>query len=508
MLLDFTKTETTAFDADLCIVGSGAAGLTLAAHLAGRCRVLVVEAGGTRWDTEGLAGEAADWAFTGFVDGRARGYGGATRRWAGQLIRLDPIDFARRDWVPHSGWPITAAALDPFYDRAEAFLGVSGAAYDARLWGKAGLTPPALDGTGVYARFTAYMRRPDFTRHLGGGLFRGERAGLLLNAAGVRLEHDGAGVRTLSIRGPGGRSGTVTARAFALCGGGIANPRLLLASGLGGGLTGRFFQDHPSGTTGIVHHPDTRAVQDHFRRRRIGGVRYWPKLALTEAEQRRARSLNANCIMLYDYADASALSRAKALIGAATGRHPGRAAAAALRVLPHVPELVGRGVHAVATGQQPAFRPSRVMIKAHVEQRPDPDNRITLGNECDQFGMPLPRLHWRVHKEELRSLRLVTDAAGRAFSRLGWGEIVPEPWLDGEPDAARPHLEDTYHHHGTTRMSAAPSEGVVDADCRVWDVPNLFVAGSSVFPTSGYANPTLTIVALAIRLADTLERRL
>jgi choline dehydrogenase-like flavoprotein len=122
--------------------------------------------------------------------------------------------------------------------------------------------------------------------------------------------------------------------------------------------------------------------------------------------------------------------------------------------------------------------------------------------------MPLPRLHWRVHKEELRSLRLVTDAAGRAFSRLGWGEIVPEPWLDGEPDAARPHLEDTYHHHGTTRMSAAPSEGVVDADCRVWDVPNLFVAGSSVFPTSGYANPTLTIVALAIRLADTLERRL
>ena len=519
MLLDFLRTgDTTAFDADVCIVGSGAAGLTLAAHLGGGLRVLIVEAGGRRVGLDGLAGESADWAFGGFEQGRARSFGGATRLWAGQCIRLDPIDFDRRDWVPHSGWPITAGELAPFYDRAEAFLGVPGAVYDSTIWRRAGIGVPCFQDADVAPKFTVYMPQPDFTRQIGRRLVRERSVDILLNAAVtcIELDADGRRVEGLALRGDGGRAGRVRARAFVLCGGGIENPRILLASntvmaeGVGNarGLVGRFFQDHPSGTTGVIAAGRPAAVQNQFRTLRQGGIRSWPKLALTEAAQRRGRTLNANALMLYEYDEHSALTRAKAAVAAATARAPGRVAAEGVRLLRHMPELAGRALHMAATGKAPVFKPRRVMLKAHVEQRPDPDNRVTLGRERDRFGVPLPRLAWRVHAEELRTLRAVTEAVGEVCLRQGWGELSVAPWLDAGAEAARPHLEDTYHHHGATRMAATAAEGVTDPHCQVFGTDNLYVAGSSVFPTSGYANPTLTIVALAIRLGDALRQRL
>ena len=517
MILDFNRTgDTTAFEADVCIVGSGAAGLTVAAHLGRRLRVLVAEAGGHQPDAGSLVGEAADWAFNGFEAGRARVFGGGTTLWAGQCIRLDPIDFERRSWVPHSGWPITADALSPFYDRAEAFMGVPGAVYDSRTWQRCGIPVPCFAGADVQAKFSVFMPQPDFAKHVGRALVGRGNVDLLLNAAVTSVDvHTGGAVAGLAIRGEGGRAGQVRARAYVLCGGGIENARILLASdsvmaggvGNGHGLVGRFFQDHPSGTTAVIAPCETAVVQNQFRQLRKAGRRYWPKLALTEAAQRRSQTLNANAIMLYDYDEQSPLTRAKAVVAAARARKPAKIATEGMRLLRHAPELGYRAAHTVATGKAPTFRPSRVMLKAHVEQPPDPDNRVSLSAERDRFGMPLPRLAWRVGTEELRTLGAVTDAVGAVFHRLGWGEMKREPWLDEGPAAARAHLHDTYHHHGTTRMAAAASEGVTDTDCLVFGTKNLYVAGSSVFPTCGYANPTLTIVALAIRLGDHLARQ-
>ena len=229
-------------------------------------------------------------------------------------------------------------------------------------------------------------------------------------------------------------------------------------------------------------------------------------MALTEAAQRKHRTLNANSLMLYDYAEDSALTRAKS--AAANLRKPAALARDTMRLLPHVPELAARMTHTVVTGKAPIFKPSQVMLKTHIEQRPDPGNRVTLGNDCDRFGLPLPRITWRLHPEELRTMRVMTEAVGAEFRRLGWGEMSVAPWLDGTEASARPHVEDTYHHHGTTRMATSDAEGVTDPDCKVFGTDNLFIASSSLFPTSGYANPTLTIVALAIRLAATLQQRL
>jgi choline dehydrogenase-like flavoprotein len=532
MILDFRNPASgTAFDTDLCIVGSGAAGLSLAHLLGGALRVLVVEAGdrdppaGT---DDFLAGEAADFPFAGFTAGRRRAFGGATRAWFGQCLRFEPIDFAPRDWVAHSGWPLDRAALDPFYDRAEQVLRVGTPAaatcYDAGIWQAAGLAGGDAFAPHIVPRFTVYCPQPDFTRLFGRHYFRDHPAvTVLLNAAatGIALAASGERVAGLRVRGEdghagGGRHALVQARAFVLCGGGIENPRLLLASrdvqraGIGNAhdLVGRFFQDHPSADTGSIATLRPRALQARFRKRRHGGLLVWPKLALTEAAQRDGRLLNATSLLRYDYNAVSALTRAKSLAEAVQARRPAAVAREALRLLPALPELAARGAHTLATGQAPVFTASRIWLKAHIEQVPDPANRITLADACDRFGVPRARLHWRTNALELATMRAITAAVGEALARQGYGEMTPAAWLDAGEAGARDAFEDNYHHAGTTRMATTPAAGVVDPDCRVFGVDNLYVAGGSVFPTSGYANPTLTIVALAIRLADLLRRRL
>jgi choline dehydrogenase-like flavoprotein len=260
--------------------------------------------------------------------------------------------------------------------------------------------------------------------------------------------------------------------------------------------------------TGFVATGQPRAVQEQFRKLRRRRVTYWPKLSFTEAAQRRGGYLNANGLMAYDYADDSALIRARQLVAAVRARRPASVLRDGIRLLRHLPELAVQAAHTAATGKAVRFDPSRIMLQTFVEQVPDPDNRITLANTRDRFGVPRPRLTWRVQADELRTMRAFTAAVGAEFRRLGLGEMTVAPWLDEGSAAARGEVTDFYHHAGATRMASNPVDGVTDPDCRVFGTDNLYIAGGSVFPTSGYANPTLTIVALAIRLGDTLRARL
>jgi choline dehydrogenase-like flavoprotein len=153
-----------------------------------------------------------------------------------------------------------------------------------------------------------------------------------------------------------------------------------------------------------------------------------------------------------------------------------------------------------------------LMVRA--EQAPNPDSRVILSGDRDALGVPKAALHWQLSRQDKETVSVLAETLGAEFSRVGLGTIEPSEWLDSD-DAAWPvdptvskHPIAGYHHMGTTRMSDDPSRGVVDAQCRVHGYANLYVAGSSVFPTGGWANPTLTIIALAYRLADELDRRL
>ena len=513
--------------ADICLVGAGAAGLTLATTLAdGGMRVVLVEAGGDVAGALGgradpaLEGETEGFPFGGLTEGRARVFGGATTLWFGQCIRLDAIDFARRPWVPDSGWPFGPEALEDDYAAAEAMVGIDEPIYDARRWAGFGVAAPGFDTGALRPKFTIYFARPDLGRRFGPKLRGSPDVEIVTNATVTALHAtpDADAVTAATLRADDGTTRRVRARAFVLCGGGIENARLLLASrdiveaGLGNrhDQVGRYLQDHPSGRTAEVVEGDTARLQEIFAHRRRGALRFWPKLALDAEVQRHREVLNANGYLVYDYGAGSSAHALKTLLGRATrddvGRIEAQGRGAMVRAILHdAPRLARDAVRAVRGGRMPAFPPTRVWLQAFSEQRPDPANRVTLGKRRDPHGVPVARVTWRLGEAERATLATFTDAVADDFARHGLGRVIRADWLDGTADDLAGRVNDAYHHAGTTRISEDPRRGVVDADCRVHGIRNLFVAGSSVFPTSGYANPTLTIMALALRLGRHLR---
>jgi choline dehydrogenase-like flavoprotein len=160
-----------------------------------------------------------------------------------------------------------------------------------------------------------------------------------------------------------------------------------------------------------------------------------------------------------------------------------------------------------ALGRSPGLKPSRIFLQCHTEQVPNPQSRVTLSDVRDALGVPRIRIDWKLHELERKTMHATTSLVGEEFQRLGLGRVVPAAWITDQKADWRSFCHEAYHHAGTTRMADDPSRGVVDRDCKVFHAEGLYVASGAVFPASGYANPTLTIAALAIRLADHLKAK-
>jgi len=469
--------EGTRITADVCVIGAGAAGITLARELsAPNRRVVVLESGfsepdaatQTLYDGDSLG---IPYFALGDPSTRTRQFGGSTNQWNGECRPLTAYDFVARPWLPESGWPFDLDELLPYYDRAQAVCELGPYSYAA--------PDPALDGTveptviqySPPTRFGPAMHDA-FASETGTTVYVGANVVELTPVASARaLEH--VVVATLS-----GTRFVVRAGAFVLATGGIENARLLLLSdrvvrgGIGNAhdLVGRFFMEHL-----YVDHAATVDVARGFRGRYgrdqwTGSARVRYALTLSEATQ-RADQLPGTTFVLG---------------GVPTPTRPrGR-----LR------EVVRRAAVATRTS-------TRVPVKHIQEQVPNRASRVVLASDCDQLGARHAALDWRVSAIDKRSAARSHGVLDRALRAAGVGRVVASR-LDDGPDWPA-GLRGARHHMGTTRIHPDPKRGVVDTDCRVHGVANLYVAGSSVFPTSGTANPTLTIVALALRLADHLK---
>lgn len=517
--------------ADICLVGAGAAGLTIAREFLGTGTKVVLLEGGSwaaRDDAQDLyGGEIEHQPFRGLQAGRARVFGGTTTLWGGQCIALDPIDFEDRPWVRFGGWPITHADLSPFYARAEQRLGIAPDAFHVPAWRRFGLDPLPFDPDRLAAVHGVFIRQPDLGQRLRAELAAADNIRVLLGANAVHLHTDPSGtqVRRVAFRSLGGRTGQVEARRVVLCAGGIENARLLLLSdqassdadargphagglGNGQGMVGRFLQDHPCGRTAEIVSANPRRLQDHWNMLYGRRAHYLPKLALSEAAQRHEQVLNCVGRLEYEYAPGSGLQAARDLLADARARRRppglGRKLAALGR---GSPDLALAGWRLAVRGLSPAAKPRRIHLEAFTEQAPLPDSRVRLGDSRDALGLRRVKVDWRLDASVWKTLRVFTRNVQEEFARLGLGEVRPAAWLETE-EPPGPVLVDSYHPAGTTRMARRPEDGVVDADCQVFGVHGLFIAGSSVFPTSGAANPTLTIVALALRLAERLRDEL
>lgn len=463
-------------DTDLCIVGAGPAGLSVASEFIGsELDVTVLESGAHQREPDLQTlneGAVLGGPYDGLQATRHRQVGGTTNIWntqvngrtGGKFVPLDPHDLARGGSPLHE-WPFDYHELTPYYARAQKFCGLGAFAYDAESWQNE-LGPAPVLGAQLTSRIYQFGTTEAFAQQ-----YRALRSAgnmrVLLHASACSLAAD-QGKRRITVvhaTTDDGQRFRIRARRVVLAAGAIENARLLLLSrdvlalGESEAWVGQCFMEHPR-ATGLSLAASPERLGFFGRRIGPGGVVVGGRLGISEQARLEYRIPSASVSLLPPIEN---------------GPRGLRGLMARLR--PISPETAG---------------PWRVVV--NLEQEPHRENRIVLGQARDRFGLPQPVLHWRWRDDEQAGLERLLLQLTNWLAPLGAVTLVNQPV---DPNA--------HHHAGTTRMHDNPSLGVVNSSAQVHGMDNLFIAGASTFPTSAWANPTLTIVALGLRLADRLK---
>jgi hypothetical protein len=544
-MIDNAKTipNGTELQCDFCLVGAGAAGVTLALELAREGRqVILLEAGGKKNAGKSLQlyeGELEDPDRHLPLDrDRYRQLGGTTALWGGRCLPFDPIDFQRRDYVPYSDWPVTAEEMQPFFKRSHPYLECGRFNYNS-IESMPNAPREMISGFPDGNLVTTTIERWSPPTHFG-KRYAKEMAALanlrvLLDAVcvGIELAPPGDHVRAVRVSTFSGNSFSIRAGQFTLCGGGLEVTRLLLASndvqkgGIGNhsDWLGRCYQCHLSGVVAkATFRSDVEVIYGYemdddeiYTRRRL-----W----LSPEAQEREQILNTNFLLdrpliVNPEHGSGLLSLAFFTKNLSQGkRHlvPGKGKYAlywahARNILKGSPEILSflpqffrkRFLH---DRRIPSLilrsKSNSYHLYYHAEQIPNRESRITLSAEKDFFGMPRIHLDYRVTDFDVESVYRAHVLIARELERSGCGRL--DFIVENPRRTIRDHQAVLGHHIGTTRMSRDSGHGVVDANCVVHGVDNLSIASSSTFPTSSQANPTLMIVAMAIRLASYLQK--
>jgi choline dehydrogenase-like flavoprotein len=552
---------------DVCIIGAGAAGITLAREFAGQpFRVAILESGGVDADADTsmlTSGETTGVPYYPLQSTRLRFFGGTTNHWGGTCRPFDAMDFERRDWIPYSGWPIRKSDLDPYYERAATICQV-GAPGDWELdyWQKQAKhsTWPLADDRLVsrVAQIVPVDRR-SFGRNYRREVEQIQNVTTYLNANVLEIQTDEVGqtITQVHVACFSGTKFFVQAKHFILAVGGIENARLLLLSnnrypnGLGNqnDLVGRFFLEHPRLRGAVIVPTDRRIPVKAYEPHRVKNTQLKMYVSLSEEALRKERLVDVqmNLDPVYDsrYLNAlesQAVDSLKYLVETLLeGKQPNSLGGhlsnvmsdlfqwreklvpvapfpvpkpEVISLLMHTPPAerervivdylgsIGLFAYDEALGTIPV---DHVDVSTRIDSAPNPNSRILLGDERDQLGQPRARLDWQLDSLDKYSVTRTLEIMGAALGRAGLGrlQIVNDDETTWPDD-----MRGGWHHMGTTRMSDDPKQGVVDKNCQVHGLSNLFVAGSSVFPTAGSGTPTMTLVSLALRLADYIKERM
>lgn len=536
---------------DICIIGGGPAGITLAREFMGTSlRTILLESGGrkeTEQSRELLRGYVQPpGSHEPLEESRRRQFGGTSVAWGGRCVPLDEIDFEQRPWIPHSGWPIAASVVSAYLPRAITLCEAGPAVFDA-----AEAFPEAqlemilgFDGSDVTtSRLERWGPPTNFAARYEKSLKQADGTIVLLNATALHLGFDASSrrVQTVEVATTAQHRFKVRAGTVVLACGGLENARLLMASddvvhpGIGNERdnVGRFYMAHPEGAFSFVQlrDPHNGLIYDFERH---AGVYVRRRFWLSAEVQRREQIGNGIASLFRPYSPeslrtnglTSAIYLAKFLLHAKTlrgsdlreyfhrqrrtvVRHLRVVAWQAPSLVPHLWEVAQQRL--LSGRRLPMLLPrkrslgNRFDLSFQTEHTPNRDSRVVLHSARDALGVR--RLEARIafgdldRRTILKMHRLIADQ----FSRTETGMLVHDDTLEELINDRLRRVNSVGHHMGTTRMSSMATEGVVDVNCRVHGTENLYVAGSSVFPTSGHANPTLTIVALALRLADYLR---
>jgi choline dehydrogenase-like flavoprotein len=519
MLVDgITVAPDSTISGDLAIIGAGPAGLAIARELEALGLDIVILEAGTA-ETTDYTGSGKHPGPDGFLydleTNRAMGIGGSSGRWfdtGWQARPMEAVDFERRNCIPHSGWPIDYQELSPYFEKAQEICGLGPWEYESEFWtGFDSDRPNFWISTDSVKTSVMQIGDPKKFVNFQDHLKQSKNIRVFLNSRVTRIlaNENHREVTELNVKSSSQRTFKVKARAYILAMGGIENARILLASQIGNAhdLVGRYFMEHLHVNTGNLRQFDKKPLNyyEYYEPHDSGLESYRVKGILKLREEVIKAEKLGNCILwMYAVPDEYLLTGIHSIQELQRFRQRNIAMpnkvrfAHYLNVFKDSPRILSLAFKKVLSSNlsKTAFK----MI-AEAEQVPNPESRVVLTNELDSFGVPRVKLEWKVTDFDMHSIRKTQEILDGELRRLGLGYIetmLGEEWPKSKVAGGA-------HHMGTTRMHESPSQGVTDSDCRIHDVSNLYVAGSSVFPTGGSSNPTITLLALAFRLADHMK---
>jgi choline dehydrogenase-like flavoprotein len=520
---------------DLCIIGAGIAGLPVAyAFLDTGVSVTIVESGGLEPNATMQSlntGKNIGVPYYDLDQTRARAFGGTSHMWTCELgnaklgvrlMGLDEMDFEKRDWVPNSGWPFTKNELDPYYIKAHEFCEIGPYSYSVNDWRDALPAediPLLPDENTVTTRIFQFAGKELWYKKYKDVFEKARNISTYINATvlNIAAAESGNVIDHLEAGTPEGKRFRFKPKWYILAAGAIEAPRILLLSdsvhhnGLGNlyDNVGRYFMEHPHIWTGYIV-PSSDKILNRIGLYKVHTVRnttIMGKLALNHEIQRKEKLLNfvTSIHPMNKSFIPEGMLKFKKLIGAfIRGRISPENVVQAIHNLPDVGTQITRKVRRKIDRKYnyKLNQPNVLVMNPMAEQIPNPDSRVTLNNDRDMFGQNRVNLKWQLTSQDINSIRRSQQIMKSELKKHGIGDLVIELTDDSIPR----RIHGGWHNMGTTRMHVDPKSGVVDQNCKVHGLSNLYIAGPSVFPTVGCANPVLTSIAMSFRLADYLRK--
>ncbi|WP_282160820.1 GMC family oxidoreductase [Ulvibacterium marinum] len=493
---------------DLCIVGAGAAGISMAMDWLNQGKkVVLLEAGGFEFETETQAlnqGTNIGQRYYSLTATRLRFFGGTTGHWGGYCTPLDPIDFETRPYVPNSGWPIDYDEFASFLPRASKLVEI-----DDRTWNledyianKKDYVSLDLNSRVFYSKLFKFSPPTRFGTKYRKPLVDSNSITVYTHAnlTRINLHESGQFVKDVEAQSLNGNVLTVNARHYVLAMGAVQNARMLLANnqqqkaGIGNAYdqVGRYFMEHPEVKAGHIFLKRPQSMKLYFFD--YMKIKMYSELAIASSAQRAHGILNMTTALF-----------PKELSGdwAWINKLPKDGKQSYDFWMKAEKNTLSRAPSDVDTKKYTAYQ-----MQIRMEQSPNPNSRITLGDKRDKLGTPQPLINWQLTELERNSIRGMNMVLGKELIESGIGRLHAPPWVFDTSLEWPNTLGGGWHHMGTTRMHNDPKKGVVDAHCTVHGMDNLHIAGSSCFTTAGAANPTLSLIALTLRLSKRLKELL
>ncbi len=524
--LDEGATSTRTITAQVCIIGAGTAGVFLARRLADHgVKVVLLESGGRQPNTPESLGhhpEQIGIRYRGADLGRSFGLGGTSVLWGGQMIPVTPGDISSRAEAGFDAWPISYDEIQRHISVVKSLLGLPDISSDdeerlvSKKFGK--LAKCCASFKLRLSQWLPFKTR-NIAKAFAASLNDNLNVEVWINATAIRVELetsvDSPQIKSVEAVSPGGNRVVIDASVFVVCAGALESTRLLLDwNESSGGLLyqadaplGRYFADHLSVTCGKFNCRNWRdfnlAVSPIFS----GSIMRTPRLELSLNAQQSLGVASAFAHFTFVTHGSSGFDVVRSILR----RRQGESVAIRLS-----PAIVIRTIRDFTAMFFYRFwhkrlwipRDADLLLQIDIEQSSNPDSRLSLSGNRDHLGRKLLRIDWRIQDCDIRCIQVMHNQTIAAWQQSELSQTatlettLPKDFSNFET------LYDVYHPTGTIRMGANCETSVVDNNLKLWNLDNLYVSSTAVFPSAGSANPGLTHLALTSRLADHIAQQL